>query len=203
MTPPPPPVTPGDSLLDDVTFILAGGPKVVVDVGCHHGHTTYLERFADCEAYAFEAEAANFALAQQTLAPFGSRVRLSPSAVADVSGEIQFNVNSHDGTHSILDIGEQRYWADYVEKVETRSVPCARLDDLFPGEAVIDLLHMDIQGGELQALQGAAALLAEWRIKLVYCEVEIFPLYQGQPLLWDLGAFLHKHGYRFYSFYDR
>jgi FkbM family methyltransferase len=201
------PTNPGQDLMEDVAFILQGAPSLVVDVGCHHGHTTlgYLNRFPGCSAYAFEAEADNFAQARDLLAPFADRVKLFPSAISDCTGEITFNVNSHNGTHSTLDIGEQRYWASFVEQVETRRVPSMRLDDVFKDtpEAVIDLLHMDIQGGELSALHGAETLLAERRIKLIYCEVEIYPLYSGQPLLWDIGAFLHRKGYRFYSLYDR
>jgi hypothetical protein len=62
---------------------------------------------------------------------------------------------------------------------------------------------MDIQGGELAALRGAANLLRDRRIKAIYCEVEVYPLYKSQPQFWDIGAFLHAHGFNFYSFYDR
>lgn len=199
-----PPARPGDSLHEDLAFILEGGPKLVVDVGCHHGHTTlgYLDRFADCRAIAFEAEAENHRQAEIAFAPYGDRVALHPHAVAAEAGEVTFHVNSHDGTHSTLPIGELRYWAGHVGPVEIRRVPSVRLDDVLAGQAV-DVLQMDIQGGELEALKGAERLLAERRVKAIYLEAEIYPLYQGQPLLWDIGAFLHARGYRFYSLYDR
>jgi FkbM family methyltransferase len=200
------PARPGDDLLADIAFILGSPPKLVVDVGSQHGDTTmgYLQRFPQVRAYAFEADEDNFRRTQAKLAPYGERVQLSPVAVSDVSGSVTFNVNSHDGTHSVLDIGEERYFAAYVEAVEKRTVPAVRLDDVFGSSSdTIDLLHMDIQGGELAALRGAANLLRDRRIRAIYCEVEIYPLYKGQPLLWDIGAFLHARGFKFYSFYDR
>lgn len=195
---------PGESLLNDVVSILGRSPAAVVDVGCHHGATSknYLDAFPDCELWAFEAERANFSQAREMLAPYAGRAHLSDEAVSDVAGEILLNVNSHDGTHSTFPIGQQRYWGAYVAPVESRPVPSVRLDDVFAGRA-IDLLHMDIQGGEMKALMGADDLLRRGAIRLVYIEVAFVPLYEGQPLFWDVGGFLQSQGFRFYSLYDR
>jgi FkbM family methyltransferase len=199
--------TPGENLIEDVRFILGGSAARVVDVGCHFGDTTrrYLDSFPGCKVFAFEAEAANFALAKAALAPYGDRVVLSNTAVSDKTGEIEFHVNSHDGTHSVFPIGEQRYWGGHAVTLGRRKVASVRLDDVLPRtmDGQIDLLHMDIQGGELQALKGATQLLSERRIRLVYAEVSFFPLYEGQPLFWEIGKFLSEHGFRLYSFYDR
>jgi FkbM family methyltransferase len=199
-----PPPRPGDNLHDDLEFILPGGPKLIIDVGCHHGHTTsaYLNRFQESRVVAIEAEAANMAKAREALAPFGERVQLIDGAVAAHAGAIQFHVNSHDGTHSTLPIGELRYWQSHVGETETRTVQAFRLDDLFEGQS-IDVLQMDIQGGELEALRGAERLMAQGQVKAIYLEVEFHPLYKGQPLFWEIGAFLAARGYHLYSLYDR
>lgn len=125
--------------------------------------------------------------------------------MSDRSGDIALHLNSHDGTHSIFEIGEQRYWEGHAAPVETRTIASVRLDDVFADDAEgpIDFLHMDIQGAELQALRGAERLLRERRIRLIYAEVLIFPLYRDQPFYWDLGQFLNAHGFRLYSLYDR
>ena len=46
----------------------------------------------------------------------------------------------------------------------------------------IDLLKMDVQGGELGILQGARQLLAQKKIAVIYSEVFFVPMYQNQPL---------------------
>ncbi len=156
---------PGDSLIDDIKFILDGSPARVIDVGCHLGDTSrhYLEAFPSCELWGFEAEAKNFARAQTALAAYGERVHLFCNAVSSQSGPVTLNVNSHDGTHSMFEIGDQRYWAAHAAPLEARTVTSVRLDDALAeiGAAPIDLLHMDIQGAELDALRGAERLLRD------------------------------------------
>lgn len=60
---------------------------------------------------------------------------------------------------------------------------------------MIDILKMDIQGGELLALKGAQSLLEASRIRLLALEVEFKPLYKDQPLFWDICAYLYRFGY--------
>lgn len=94
-------------------------------------------------------------------------------------------------------------WAGAADPLRQQPIRSFRLDDLYPADAVIALLHMDIQGTELRALRGAARLLTERRVRLLYLEVEFFPLYEGQPLFWQIGAFLERQGYHLYSLYGR
>lgn len=54
-------------------------------------------------------------------------------------------------------------------------------------------LKLDTQGSELDILRGAQQALATvWMIDI---EVEFNPLYQGQPLFWEVDAFLRSHGF--------
>jgi FkbM family methyltransferase len=201
------PRIPGENLFADVLLILDGPPARVVDVGCQHGDTSrnYLDSFPDCRLWSFEAEAANFARAQEMLAPYGERVHLYCKAVTDRTGDVALHVNSHNGTHSIFEIGEQRFWAGPCRELESRKISSIRLDDVFAdfSDGPIDLLHLDMQGAELQALHGAGRLLRDRRIRLIYTEVEICRLYKGQPLFWELGQYLNSNGFRLYSLYDR
>jgi hypothetical protein len=66
----------------------------------------------------------------------------------------------------------------------------------------IDILKLDIQGGELRALKGAARLLSERRIRLVYAEVLFVHIYQGQAWFDDLAAFLRSAGYSLFDLYN-
>jgi len=197
---------PGLNVHDDVENILGRPPELIIDIGAQHGQTTvgYLNRFPACRVHAFEPELENFIQAKTRLEPFGDRVQLFMAAVGDMSDQAVLNVNSHDGTHSLLPSGDQRYWDASVATLKQTTAQCRRLDDFFDelGIEKADLLAMDIQGAELRALKGAETLLHEHRVALVYCEVEFYELYKGQPLFWELGSFLDRTGYHLYSLYD-
>jgi FkbM family methyltransferase len=194
------------TLHDDVEKILGRSPELIIDVGAQRGDTTigYLQRFPTCRAYAFEPELENYTAAETRLASFTDRAQLFKEAIGDVSARVQLNINSHSGTHSLLESGDQRYWDGPVATLNQTLVKCRRLDDFFDEFKIekVDLLAMDIQGAELRALKGAERLLTDHRVALVYCEVEFYELYKGQPLFWEIGSHLHRKGYHLYGLYD-
>jgi hypothetical protein len=66
----------------------------------------------------------------------------------------------------------------------------------------IDILSMDIQGGELPALHGARETLEAGRIGLIALEVSFKPIYRDIALFWEVGEFLGRFGYSLYRLYD-
>jgi hypothetical protein len=67
----------------------------------------------------------------------------------------------------------------------------------------IDLLKMDIHGGECEALHGATELLANSAIDLIYSEAFFAPMYANQPLIGDLVSYLAKWNYRLHLIYNQ
>ena len=65
------------------------------------------------------------------------------------------------------------------------NVPCGRLDDLLAGVAPT-FLKLDIEGAELEALKGAAGILAQHRPRLAICS------YHRQAHLWQLPLCLQE-----------
>lgn len=57
-----------------------------------------------------------------------------------------------------------------------------------------DFLSIDTQGSELDILIGSSGLLGT-TILAVHAEVELHPLYEGQPLFGDICQFLAKHDF--------
>lgn len=195
-----------NSLLADQRAILGPSARIVIDVGAHNGQSTreLLDNFPNARVLAFEAAERNFLRARNELTPYGSRVELFNLAVSETVGEVVLHVNSHDGTHSLFDIGEQRYWAGHAHHLEDVAVQSTTLDEIATehGLDVIDILKLDIQGAELSALRGARHLLERNRIRLIATEVEFRLLYEGQPLFWEIGAYLQRFGFGFYKLYD-
>lgn len=75
-----------------------------------------------------------------------------------------------------------------------------RLEDVMQGNNEIDLLKLDLQGYELEALKGCGRLLE--RIKIITIEIEFVALYDGQPLFGDIDVFLRAHEFRMLNLYE-
>ncbi|MFN9532802.1 MAG: FkbM family methyltransferase, partial [Cyanobacteriota bacterium] len=81
---------------------------------------------------------------------------------------------------------------EYMQVEKRQVLRTHRLDGL-EGMRPVDFLKLDVQGAELMVLQAAQATLAD--ITVVQCEVEFVELYEGQPLMADVDAFLRSQGF--------
>jgi len=205
---PPAPADAPDDLLLAQLRIFANAPSLsVVDAGAHHGQTAeqYLTHFPGSRVIALEPDPENFGIAQQTLAPFGDRVALLPLALAEADGSVSLRRTSHSGAHSLLEVGDMRYYDAPVETLAPVEVRAVSLDSLCAGHGLdrLDILKMDIQGAELLALRGAADLLARQAIGLIALEVLFQPLYRDQPTFWDIADHLRARGYALQGLHDQ
>src|SRR5688572_10423413 len=76
--------------------------------------------------------------------------------------------------------------------VATRSVLTKPLDEI-PKASGADYLKLDVQGGELMVLEGAARTLRD--VLVIHTEAEFLPLYRNQPLFSDIDPWLRARGF--------
>lgn len=178
----------------------------VVDAGAHHGHTTlqYLDAFPNCRVIALEPASANHAVAATALAPYGARVELLQVGLSDTSSTADLRLTSHSGAHSLLEVGDMRFYDEPVDILPPEPIETVTLDHLCKQRSIdtLDILKMDIQGGELMALKGAQTMLARGAIRLIVLEVLFQPLYKDQPMFWDLADYLRTHRYALQGIYQ-
>ena len=179
---------------------------VIIDGGANHGRVAVelAERFRGAIVHGFEPIAE---VAQKAQDRLGDRPgRIHAMALSDRSGTIPFNVNAGLATSSALVPGSynRQHHADNVRAVEQREVPAVSLDDWVADSGLdsIDLLKLDLQGYELNALRGAERLLAERRIRCILTEVTFVPLYENAPLFGDLDRHLRERGYDLLNLYE-
>ena len=84
-----------------------------------------------------------------------------------------------------------------AETEETIAVKVDRLDSIVKGHELarkLYLLKIDVQGFELEVLQGAVLILPD--VAAIVCEVNAVPFYEGQAGFEDIYAFLRKHNFK-------
>lgn len=84
---------------------------------------------------------------------------------------------------------------DHTTEIETTT-----LDAFCQAESIdeINFLQIDVQGAELQVLEGAVQILNQ-SVLAIQAEVEFAPLYQNQPLFADVDTFLRRQGFTLFD----
>lgn len=139
---------------------------VAVDIGAHIGYFT--RAFSKLTGprgavYAFEADPENFALLQKNTRHL-KNVRPYQLAVTDQTGTIDFyHYDEKAGCHSIL----ANVPLDFKKRKIT--VPAVSLDAFLQQSGIprVDLIKMDIEGGEPSALRGMDGVLRSPHLSLV------------------------------------
>ncbi len=136
--------------------------QLVMDLGAHVGYYTLLSAKLvgpTGRVYAFEPESKNYALLQQNIARNGyQNVTAVNKAVADVSGARELFLSGLDnGFHSLFQLKLRQ-----APDAQPTVIEAVTLDDFLEGLGWprVDLIKMDIEGGELTALEGMQQLLA-------------------------------------------
>ncbi len=194
---------------EDQQRLLSGAsPAVIVDAGANQGGITRIYRalFPEARILCFEPIPDFF---QMLAASFSGdpKVQSHQCALGEEIGTRDFYVNVSRDTSSLLQPDTANLNDGYSEtmKVDKRiRAEVHTLDFVCDREQVakIDILKMDVQGGEVGILKGARTLLSQHKISMVYTEVLFLPMYKDQPLFGDIFSELTQHGYRFHFFYN-
>jgi FkbM family methyltransferase len=174
---------------------------VIFDIGAHVGSVTarYRKIFPGGTIHVFEPFRESFQALKER---FGScpAVRLNETAITDSVGRTIFNANVSSKTNSILksDPRVSESWVGpFHDTTSTIEVPTTTIDAYCEANAIdrIDILKLDVQGAELQALNGAKSTLQRHCARQIYMEVLIAPTYVSQPRFEDYLQFLRSVGY--------
>jgi len=182
-----------------ISALLEAPPRLkIVDVGAlslGEGKDPYARLVASvpCELIGFEPVLAECERLNREAKP---NCRYLPHAVGDGTAQT-FHECNYPMTSSLLApdaelLGMFHQLGEVTQVVARRPVQTVRLDDLAEVHGA-DYLKLDIQGGELMALEGATALLRD--LAVLHTEVEFLPMYRGQPLFAEIDAFLRAQGF--------
>ena len=130
--------------------------RVSVDVGANKGALTYILAQYSARVVAYEANPNLFKKLQQAL---GSRVDLRHKAAGKEKGVLTFFVPTSQQGRELPNIGSLKENSAYSSK--HYHVDCVRLDD--EQLADVGFIKIDVEGTELDVLQGALGVIARDR----------------------------------------
>ena len=172
-------------------------PRGVIHVGAHEGEelAEYLSigfqriLFVEANPIVFQKLQAN--------TKGQARVHLANVAISNCSGTVTLHVTSMDQSSSILPLKLHQTIYPSIQVTNTVEVPSRSLDELLPelglDPADFNFLHLDIQGAEYLALQGAEKTLRD--IEAINTEVNFAELYAGCGLIAQLEEHLGARGF--------
>jgi FkbM family methyltransferase len=172
---------------------------VIVEAGSHNGvDTANLARaWPRGKVFGFEPVPALQLQVEHQIKGLANAICF-PLALGARPGQAELFISSgvSDGSSSLLrPTGhlEEHPGVLFREKI---SVPVVTLDSWAQSEGIagVDFLWLDLQGGELAALQGAARILPT--VRVIYSEVSLKPMYEGAPLYPEFRASMESWGFR-------
>ena len=189
--------------------ILKANTFTIVDVGANNGWFAHIIYAFDPKAKIVSYEPLLSHEADlQRLAAANSNFTYRLKAVGERKGRQTIHESSTSGLSSI----KKQLTGVYEESFKTAivneyDVDVVTLDSEFLHEKEKLLIKIDVQGYEMEVLQGAKKLFAKEEIACVIIELCTTPKYHGQALAPEMIALLTSYGFEFFdifpSYYEK
>ena len=171
-------------------------PGTVVDVGVGYGTPELWEAFPRARLLLVEPIPDRFGGAASRAADARDGAELVVAAAGSSAGSAAITIHRAPEMSSVL--GD---WTGDRGGGEQREVPVVRVDDAvrersLPGPYV---LKVDVEGAELDVVEGAAGVLGE--TEAVLLEVRLFELVPGAAQLHDVIPFMKERGFVAYDLF--
>lgn len=188
----------GGAYLTFVDAINKNDVNIIVELGSRDGKDAILLRdhFDADLVIAFECNPSAISECERVLAN-EKNILFVPLAVWHENGTIPFHpvVNGNTGASSAFKANVAYPYETYQQS--TVDVPAVRLEDWWDenmGDLKMDLLCMDLQGAELNAMNGMGDLLYDPRYVITECQFK--NIYHDTPVYDDLEKYLHKYNFK-------
>lgn len=184
--------------------VLQADLSTVIDIGANRGQFSLAARHWAPKAHiiAFEPLSEPSAIYRKVFKG-DQNVKLHQSAIGTESGETTIHVSASDDSSSLLPISNiQKRLFPGTEEIRTETIKVGRLSDFISENEILPpaMLKMDVQGFELNVLEGTKDLIH--RFEWVYAECSFQELYKGQALADEVIEWLRMHRFRLTGVYN-
>lgn len=193
---------------DDQLFLVANKNPVIFDVGSYIGEVAckYASLFPGSTIYAFEPTLSSFHELESKSAKI-KNIQAYNFALSDKDQKQKFYLNKFSPTNSLLQsaANASAVWGENLLDTQWHILVDSKTVDSFcstNGISRIDILKIDVQGGELIVLNGAKDMLSAGRVTLVYTEVIFAETYKNQVVLSELLQFMDDYNFTLFNFYN-
>ncbi|NOH01016.1 MAG: FkbM family methyltransferase [Chloroflexi bacterium] len=171
--------------------------ECIVDVGANRGQSALIARkvFPNALIHSFEP-LEEPARVFRTIFGNDSKVKLYPYAIGREKTTATLHVTKDDDSSSILPVSQtQSAIFPGAAEVEAREVTVLPLSEALDAVSLpaASLLKIDVQGFELEVLQGSEDILDKF--SHLYIECSFVELYKGQALAHEIIAWLAQRGF--------
>ena len=191
-------------IFDIVSEHISDDSPIILECGANTGTSTekFLNRFENPNIHTFEPVPKHIDVLNKKFSD-NDDITIHEMAVGPSEGTIRIGVARKSNASSVLEIDTlQKYQSqndfansesyEIKDKIEVKQ---SRIDNIVNN---CDIIKLDIEGYELEALRGASELLDD--TKCIIAEVAFLPLHSGQPLFSDVDLFLRNNGFQLYDF---
>jgi FkbM family methyltransferase len=195
-----------DPFIFQHNFFLKKKVNQIFDIGANTGITVerYHQLFPNAKIHAFEPFPASYQVLNKKFQD-NSSIAMNQLGVFKTKGSLDFFVNQNVDTNSLFQPIKSGLSSDnQTINIGKIFIDTISLDEYCNSNEIkkIEILKMDIQGGELDALIGAINLIKTKSIDLIYCEAFFIRQYLKQPLFYDIATYLDSNGYSLQDIYS-
>jgi len=188
--------------------LLDNSQPVIFDVGAYIGDTIeqFKSSFPKSYIHAFEPFDESFSILKNRFQKT-EKLFLNNIAVENhSSSNANMYITQNKGSSSLLQPtkGANEFWeGNPLSTQKEVKVETITIDSYCQKHNIetIDILKIDVQGSELKVLQGAALMIQERRVKLIFTEISIAPNYKGQSEIDQIIKFLRENKYKIFNFF--
>jgi FkbM family methyltransferase len=181
-------------LLCELALHLLRDGGTLVDIGAHLGSFTLSAAAQGCRVLAIEASSSNVRLLRTAVAYSGfAHVHVLHAAAAARAGAVEFIEEGPFGA-----VADRSPRAD--EPARAVQVPAVRVDEQLAAHGLerVDLVKIDVEGYEIEVLEGLGELLDAPQAPTVLFESNAYALGRARRTVSELRSYLAERGYRLY-----
>lgn len=195
--------------ISDLKFIsqkLSLNINTIYDVGANVGDTVRIFHhiFPSAVIHAFEPNPTVFNKLK-TRHGHNQSIVLNNVGVGNLEGNLTLNRHTNSGATSFKQPNAKTnplYNSKIIDKIDVPVITLkSYVDNLKPHS--IDLLKIDVEGFEMEVLEGISEDILEKRVKMIFIEANLVEKMLGQGLIENVIDFLRQKNFTLYNIYTQ